>query len=44
MAAVTVPTGRTSDGRPASVTLIGPAFSDQLLLSVAADLDHRQEQ
>jgi allophanate hydrolase len=44
MAAVTVPTGRTSDGRPASVTLIGPAFSDQLLLSVAADLDLRQEQ
>ena len=43
MAAVTVPTGRTADGRPASVTLIGPAFSDQLLLSVAAGLDQRQE-
>ncbi len=38
LAAVTVPTEQTADGRPASITLIGPAFSDSLLLSVAAQL------
>ncbi len=38
LAALTVPTGRTADGRPASITLIGPAFSEPLLLSVAAQL------
>jgi allophanate hydrolase len=35
LAALTVPTGQTADGRPASITLIGPAFSEPLLLSVA---------
>jgi allophanate hydrolase len=38
LAAVTVPAGQTTDGRPASVTLIGPAFSDPALLSVATQL------
>ncbi|MDQ3905374.1 MAG: allophanate hydrolase [Actinomycetota bacterium] len=38
LAAVTVPAGQTTDGRPASVTLIGPAFSESLLLSVATRL------
>ncbi len=38
LAALTVPAGRTADGRPASITLIGPAFSDSLLLSVATRL------
>ncbi|MGH8917560.1 MAG: amidase family protein, partial [Actinomycetes bacterium] len=38
LAAVAVPAGLTVDGRPAGMTLIGPAFSDELLLSVAADL------
>jgi allophanate hydrolase len=38
LAAVTVPAGQTEDGRPASVTLIGPAFSEPLLLSVATRL------
>jgi allophanate hydrolase len=35
LAALTVPTGQTTDGRPASITLIGPALSDPLLLSIA---------
>jgi allophanate hydrolase len=38
LAALTVPTGRTADGRPASVTLIGPALSEPLLLSVGTRL------
>jgi allophanate hydrolase len=38
LAALTVPAGRTADGRPASVTLIGPAFSEPLLLSVGIRL------
>jgi allophanate hydrolase len=38
LAAVAVPAGLTADGRPAGITLVGPAFSDDLLLSVAADL------
>ncbi|HKR52558.1 MAG TPA: allophanate hydrolase [Pseudonocardiaceae bacterium] len=38
LAAVTVPAGRTADGRPASITVIGPAFSEPLLLSVATRL------
>lgn len=37
LAAVAVPVGRTADGRPAGVTLIGPAFAEGFLLSVAAD-------
>jgi allophanate hydrolase len=35
MAAVTVPNGFTADGRPASITLFGPAFSDETLLRLA---------
>jgi allophanate hydrolase len=38
LAAVTVPAGQTADGRPASVTLIGPAFSEPALLSLATQL------
>jgi allophanate hydrolase len=38
LAALTVPTGPTTDGRPASITLIGPAFSEPLLLSFATRL------
>lgn len=38
LAAITVPAGHTTDGRPASVTLIGPAFCESLLLSVATRL------
>ncbi|MEV4630988.1 allophanate hydrolase [Micromonospora sp. NPDC049523] len=36
LAAVTVPNGSTADGRPASLTLIGPAFSDTTLSRLAA--------
>ncbi|MGH3846803.1 MAG: amidase family protein, partial [Pseudonocardiaceae bacterium] len=35
LAALTLPAGQTTDGRPASITVIGPAFSEPLLLSVA---------
>ncbi len=38
LAALTVPAGRTTDGRPASITVIGPAFSEPLLLPVATSL------
>ena len=38
LAALSVPAGQTADGRPASITLIGPAFSEPLLLSVATRL------
>jgi allophanate hydrolase len=38
LAALTVLAGLTADGRPASVTLIGPAFSEPLLLSVGIRL------
>jgi len=38
LAALTVSTGHTADGRPASVSLIGPAFSDALLRTVGAEL------
>jgi allophanate hydrolase len=41
LAAVAVPTGYTADGRPASVSVIGPAFSDALLRTVGAELAHR---
>ncbi|MET0417924.1 MAG: allophanate hydrolase [Actinoplanes sp.] len=37
-AAVTVPNGFTADGRPASLTLFGPAFSDDTLASLARSL------
>ena len=39
MAAVTVPNGFTADGRPASLTLLGPAGSDDTLARLAASLD-----
>ncbi|MEU8231533.1 allophanate hydrolase [Actinoplanes sp. NPDC048967] len=35
LAAVTVPNGFTADGRPASLTLFGPAFSDETLALLA---------
>ncbi|MFD1369004.1 allophanate hydrolase [Actinoplanes sichuanensis] len=38
MAAVTVPNGFTEDGRPASLTLFGPAFSDDMLMALAGSL------
>ncbi|MEV7989843.1 allophanate hydrolase [Micromonospora sp. NPDC085948] len=38
LAAVTVPNGFTSTGRPASLTLVGPAFSDTTLSRLAATL------
>jgi allophanate hydrolase len=38
LAAVTVPNGFTADGRPASLTLVGPAFSDARLARLAAEL------
>jgi allophanate hydrolase len=39
LAAVTVPNGFTADGRPASLTLFGPAFSDDTLALLAASLE-----
>ncbi|GIE29248.1 hypothetical protein Ait01nite_022930 [Actinoplanes italicus] len=38
MAAVTIPNGFTEDGRPASLTLFGPAFSDDSLMTLARSL------
>ena len=38
LAAITVPAGQTTDGRPASITLIGPAFCEPALLFVATGL------
>jgi allophanate hydrolase len=38
LAAVTIPNGQTRDGRPASVSLVGPAFSDHLLARLGAGL------
>ncbi|MFG3555818.1 allophanate hydrolase [Micromonospora sp. NPDC047557] len=38
LAAVTVPNGFTAAGRPASLTLLGPAFSDTTLARLAATL------
>jgi allophanate hydrolase len=35
LAAVTIPNGFTADGRPASLTLFGPAFSDETLALLA---------
>jgi allophanate hydrolase len=35
LCAVAVPAGMTSDGRPASVMVVGPALSDDLVLAVA---------
>ena len=42
LAAVAVPAGTTSDGRPVGVTLIGPAFSEDRLISAAHDLINRE--
>ena len=39
LAAITVPNGFTADGRPASLTLFGPAFSDDTLALLAASLE-----
>jgi len=36
LAVVTIPNGRTADGRPSSLSLIGPAFSDATLCHLAA--------
>ncbi|GAA2590279.1 allophanate hydrolase [Dactylosporangium fulvum] len=38
LAVVTVPNGRTPDGLPASLSLIGPAFSEATMLALAAAL------
>jgi allophanate hydrolase len=38
LAAVTVPNGLTEDGRPSSLTLLGPAFSDDTLALLAGSL------
>jgi amidase len=39
VAAVAIPAGITGDGLPLGVQLIGPAGSESLLLSVAAQLE-----
>jgi len=38
LAAVAVPAGVTDDGRPVSLMLLGPAFSDDRLLALAAEI------
>ena len=38
LAAVAVPAGTTADGRPFGVTLFGPAFAEDRLISAASDL------
>ena len=38
LAAVTVPNGSTADGRPVSLTLFGPAFSEARLVAAALAL------
>jgi len=38
LAAVALPAGLTADGRPAGVTVIGPAFSDEMLAVLADHL------
>ncbi|MEU7908439.1 allophanate hydrolase [Actinoplanes sp. NPDC049118] len=43
LAAVTVPNGFTADGRPASLTLFGPAFSDDTLALLAEELGRTQD-
>ncbi|GAA3222175.1 hypothetical protein GCM10017691_07930 [Pseudonocardia petroleophila] len=42
LAAVAVPAGFTADGRPVGVTLLGPAFSEDRLLSAAHQLITRE--
>jgi allophanate hydrolase len=39
LAAVAVPAGTTADGRPFGVTLHGPAFTEDRLISVARELE-----
>jgi allophanate hydrolase len=43
LAAVTVPNGFTADGRPASLTLFGPAFSDETLALLAETITRADE-
>ncbi|MCU1665122.1 MAG: Allophanate hydrolase [Pseudonocardia sp.] len=43
LAAVAVPAGTTPDGRPVGVTLLGPAFSEDRLLSTARQLITRED-
>jgi allophanate hydrolase len=43
LAAVALPAGLTTDGRPAGVTVIGPAFSDETLAVLADHLAPRPE-
>ena len=38
LAALTIPAGTTTDGRPAALMLIGPPRSDLTLASIAADI------
>ncbi|MBW0117663.1 allophanate hydrolase [Pseudonocardia abyssalis] len=42
LAAVAVPAGFTADGRPVGVTLLGPAFSEDRLISAAHQLITRE--
>ena len=42
LCAVAVPAGTTSDGRPASVMVLGPALSDDTVLAVAAEIAGHQ--
>jgi allophanate hydrolase len=42
LAAVAVPAGTTPDGRPVGVTLLGPAFSEDRLISAAHELISRE--
>jgi allophanate hydrolase len=43
LAAVTVPNGFTAEGRPTSLTLFGPAFSDDALARLAAEITQPPE-
>ncbi|MDT7556925.1 MAG: allophanate hydrolase [Pseudonocardiales bacterium] len=43
LAAVAIPAGTTGDGRPVGITLLGPAFSEARLLSVASQLSHQED-
>ena len=43
LCAVAVPAGITSDGRPASVMVLGPALSDDTVLAVADEITGRQQ-
>ena len=43
LCAIAVPAGITSDGRPASVMVLGPALSDDTVLAVADEITGRQQ-